>query len=282
MTEKQKSVFESFKVIRARDFDSSALHAMTGPVIGKKENRGIIEHFTSEQYLQEDSDGHLASFVIAAPSGLPLAFFSLRCGELFESVDPRKLDLAKELYGKLVAYMDNPSLDLNQQIELLEPVYERMKKEGWSIDDLMDLAVKVAGKKEDAMMEAEENVTRVNDVHPSIEIKFLGVNADANWYWKSLNLPEDKKMGETLFWTKVVDTIRQAMGTIGCKYVYLFAADVEAEGALVQYYRVRLNFGSSLTMSANKPRFDYSCQFLFQSVKDLFDKQQYFLENYNS
>lgn len=87
-------------------------------------------------------------------------------------------------------------------------------------------------------------------------------------------------MGETLFWIKVVDKIRQMMDMVGCEFVYLFAADNEPEGELVQYYRVRLNFGSDSKMSANKPHFDYMSQFLFQSVKDLFEKQQYFLDKY--
>lgn len=32
----------------------------------------------------DDSNGNLASFVVMAPTGISLIFFSLRCGELFE------------------------------------------------------------------------------------------------------------------------------------------------------------------------------------------------------
>lgn len=155
-----------------------------------------------------------------------------------------------------------------------------MQSEGLSIDDVMELTSKQQSIKADEALEADKDLTRVSVVHPAIEIKFLGKNAVANTYWKSLALPEEKKMGETLFWTKVVETIRQMMYMVGCEYVYLFAADNEAEGELVQYYRVRLNFGSNSKMSANKPRFDFQSQFLFQSVKELFAAQKTFMENF--
>jgi len=84
-------------------------------------------------------------------------------------------------------------------------------------------------------------------------LKLFGTNEAGKEYWKSLGLPKEIKMGETLFWLKVVDTLEQMHKYVGCQYVYLFAADKEADGQLVQYYRVRLGFKSDASLSANKP-----------------------------
>lgn len=279
LTLEQESLLNSFEIKRASEFDPAVLRAMTGPVVNGIEGRHIIELFASDKHLKDDLDGHLASFVVVSPSGLPLAFFSLRCGELFEKSTQYKMMLSHNAYVAIELLMNTPSYTKEQYKEAMMHI-QKAKNEGLSIDDFEELPAKKNSLKEDELLEADKDITRVHKVYPSIEIKFWGINASARSYWKSLGLPKDKKMGETLFWTKVVETIRQMMRMVGCEYVHLFAADDEAEGELVKYYRVRLNFGSSSKMSANKPRFDYKSQFLFQRVKDLFAKQQYFLESF--
>lgn len=176
--------------------------------------------------------------------------------------------------------MSNPSITGAERDELMSHI-EKAEEEGLTVEDFEMLPTKKGSMKQDEILEVNKDITRVHKVHPAIEIKLFGINSSANSYWKSLKLPDEMKMGETLFWMKVVDKIRQMMEMVGCEFIYLFAADNEAEGELVQYYRVRLNFGSDSKMSANKPRFDYMSQFLFQSIKNLFEKQKYFLDNFN-
>lgn len=280
LTEEQVSLFASFEVRRAKEIDLSVLRRMSGPMVNGIEDRNIINLFVSDKYLQDDLNGHLASFVVLAPNGVPMLFFALRCGELFERVNPEKMLVGRRFYDEIMGCMNNPQLSDEQKRDEIILIAGRMQSEGLSIDDVMELTSKQQSIKADEALEVDKDLTRVSEVHPAIEIKFLGKNAAANSYWKSLGLPEEKKMGETLFWVKVVDVICQMMSMVGCEYVYLFAADNEAEGELVQYYRVRLNFGSNSKMSANKPHFDFQSQFLFQSVKDLFAAQQTFIENF--
>lgn len=280
LTEEQVSLFASFEVRRAKEIDLSVLRRMSGPMVNGIEDRNIINLFVSDKYLQDDLNGHLASFVVLAPNGVPMLFFALRCGELFERVNPEKMLVGRRFYDEIMGCMNNPQLSDEQKRDEITLIAGRMQSEGLSIDDVMELTSKQQSIKADEALEVDKDLTRVSEVHPAIEIKFLGKNAAANSYWKSLGLPEEKKMGETLFWVKVVDVICQMMSMVGCEYVYLFAADNEAEGELVQYYRVRLNFGSNSKMSANKPHFDFQSQFLFQSVKDLFAAQQTFIENF--
>lgn len=114
--------------------------------------------------------------------------------------------------------------------------------------------------------------------YPAVELKLFGINDTARAYWASLGLPKHIRMGETLFWLKVVETLEAMHKYVGCQYVYLFAADKEAEGKLVQYYRVRLKFKSDANLSANKPQFDWQSQFLYQSIEELFEQKNRFRE----
>ena len=280
LTQEQANLFASFEVRRAREIEPSVLRAMKGPMVNGTEDHNIIDLFVSNKYLQDDLNGHLASFVVLAPNGLPMLFFSLRCGELFERVNPAKILSGCRFFDEIKSCMNNPQLSEEQKRNEIMLIANRMQREGLTIDDVMELTSKQQSIKADEELEVDKDLNRVSEVHPAIEIKFLGKNTVADSYWKSLGLPVDKKMGETLFWTKVVDTIDQMMSMVGCEYVYLFAADNEADGELVQYYRVRLNFDSNLKVSANKPHFDFQSQFLFQSVKDLFSAQKTFMENF--
>lgn len=280
LTQEQANLFASFEVRRAREIEPSVLRAMKGPMVNGTEDDNIIDLFVSNKYLQDDLNGYLASFVVLAPNGLPMLFFSLRCGELFERVNPAKMLSGSRFFDEIKSCMNNSQLSDEQKRNEIMLIADRMQREGLTIDDVMELTSKQQSIKADEELEVDKDLNHVSEVYPAIEIKFLGKNTVADSYWKSLGLPVDKKMGETLFWTKVVDAIGQVMSMVGCEYVYLFAADNEAEGELVQYYRVRLNFGSNSKMSANKPHFDFQSQFLFQSVNDLFSAQKTFMENF--
>ena len=143
-------------------------------------------------------------------------------------------------------------------------------------DEMKYLYDKKNSWNKDEELEHTKAVTKVRNSFPAVELKLFGTNEAGKEYWKSLGLPKEIKMGETLFWLKVVDTLEQMHKYVGCQYVYLFAADKEADGQLVQYYRVRLGFKSDASLSANKPEFDWQCQFLFQGIEDLFNRRMLF------
>lgn len=194
LNEKLKSILESFEVRRAKEFDPSVLRNMKGPIINGEEARNIIEIFSSEEYLKNDIDGHLASFVIVSPTGLPMAFFSLRCGELFEKSSTYKIQLSHNAYSAIRTLMANPSITGAEREELMSHI-EKAKEEGLSFEDLEQLSSKKVLMKQDELLEVDKDITRVRTVHPAIEIKLFGTNASANSYWKSLDLPEEMKMG---------------------------------------------------------------------------------------
>lgn len=280
MTESQKEFLKHLIIKRAHDVDRALLCSMTGPVIDDVEKRNIIDIFVSDKSMIDDLNGTLASFVILSPNGIPLGFFSLRCGELFEETSVRKMQICHNAYIALHVLLEERSTPGTYQKDDLIVAMNYIRQandEGLGFDDFEPLVGKKEAWTYDDVIDAGKEVKKVFKSFPAIELKLFGINSSADGYWKTLGFPEDKKLGETLFWTKVVDSIRNILATVGCQYLYLFAADEEAEGQLVQYYRVRLGFDSDIKLSANKPRFDWESQFLFQDIDSLFKGQERFL-----
>ena len=120
----------------------------------------------------------------------------------------------------------------------------RMKQEATArnltMDDILNFAKKKLSYKEDVNYEESLEINRVAKIYPSIELNLFGVNEDAREFWKSTGLTQ--RMGETLFWDVIVTKLKSVLESVGAKYLYLFAADDVPDGALVNYYKVRLQF----------------------------------------
>lgn len=89
--EEALTLIDAFEVRRVREIDKSILDAMTGPTVEGVEQRNIIAWFNSVEYVEDDFKGHLASFVVMSPTNIPLIFFSIRCGELFEMAQSERM-----------------------------------------------------------------------------------------------------------------------------------------------------------------------------------------------
>ena len=91
LIEKALALIDDLEIRRAREIDESVLRSMTGPIIDGQEQKQIKDCFTSKDYLEDDKKGHLSSFIVMSPTNIPLIFFSLRCGELFQVAQPEKM-----------------------------------------------------------------------------------------------------------------------------------------------------------------------------------------------
>jgi len=276
ITEKTLDLIETFEVRRARDVDETILMSMTAPIVDGEEQNQIISLFNSKQYLQDDEKGYLASFVVMSPTNIPLVFFSFRCGELFKEPQVEKMKIGHDAAIAFQKLMNGSCKSEEESQQALAAV-KRAIDEGLTPDDWQNLYQKKESWNKDEKLEATKEITKVLVSYPAVELKLFGTNESAKEYWKSLELPENMKMGETLFWLKAVKIIEKITRYVGCQYVYLFAADKEADGQLVQYYKVRLGFKSDSSLSANKPHFDWQCQFLFQSTDELLDRRKKFV-----
>lgn len=267
-SEKILNLIDTFEIRRVREIDETILRSMTARERGEQ----ILEIFNKKENLIEDKKGYLASFVVLSPNNTPLIFFSLRCGELFEKV---KFFNSKEKELGRQAFLDYKSAMNENNREKASLIITNIKEQGLSLDDIITIGQRKYDQKK---FKDIESSNEVSVSYPAVELKLFGINESARKYWNALNLPEEIKMGETLFWLKVVKTIEEMIKYIGCQYVYLFAADEKAEGKLVQYYKNCLGFDSTTDLSANKPSFDVLCQFLFQKIDNLFENRDEFIQ----
>lgn len=254
----------------------SLLQGITAPVIKGVERCQIINLFRSGDYITKDKEGKLASFIVTSSSDIPLLYFSLRCGELFERTILEKVAGLQHLNVAFMA-ISNPCTNDKEKSESLETIVQ-VSSQGMTLEEMELLSDKKEAWEMDNKMDKNKGINKVLRVYPAIELKLFGTNSAAKGHWKALGL-EDIRMGESLFFTKVVDTIQSMLDYAGCQYVYLFAAGQEIEGQLVQYYRTILGFDSNAKITANKPVFDWACQFLFQDIDNLRKQRKKFIES---
>lgn len=132
----------------------------------------------------------------------------------------------------------------------------------------------------DLQKELNTEMQRVLKTYPAIELQEFCANDNGRKAWKALGIK--RKLGECVFWHKIVDMLDSVQDIVGCQYVYLFAADASVEVELVNYYKERLMFEQSALLGANKTKYDFQCYFLCQSIKDLKTRRNLFYEDFNA
>lgn len=279
ITNEQQEKLDSLRCLRAKDVPTDILNEIKGPRVNGQDAT-LVDLFRNPNYLQEDIDGALASYVIVSPQNQVLVFFSIRCGELFFKSDPHKMVLGHNAWVAVNMLM-NKGLTEDDRKKALGAIRAALD-EGIAFDDFEFYADKKQSFINDVKKEPSTEASRVSQVFPAVELKFFGVNANASDYWKALKL--NQKMGETLFWNKIIPMVDELRNHVGCRFLYLFAADNEAEGHLVTYYKERLLHveKNQVDLSFNKPYFDYESRFLYQDISKLIKEKERFFNTFNT
>lgn len=269
----QRDVLSSLKCLRVRDIPAQHLATMQG-VRGNGNN--IVGLFRHRQHIKDENKSHLASYVVLAPDDTILLFFSLRCGELFEKVDMDKFKLARAAFDAFEIMSQEPD-DSPLYITAKNAVQDAFQA-GLSSDDIWVYAQKKDDYIDDERL--EPNVSRVLNVYSGVELKFYGATKAGYDYWNSIGMP--RKLGVTLFWEFIIPKLVELQNIVGCQYMYLFAADSDPDGHLVNYYRSVLFINADRALSSNKPSFDYNSVFLYQEISELKKQRNYFFDSFNT
>lgn len=97
--------------------------------------------------------------------------------------------------------------------------------------------------------------------------------------WKTTSLPQP--LGVVVFWNFIVPRICEVQNVVGCKYAFLFAADLSEDGSLINYYQTALHFEAPEDIGTSKPFYDFTCKFMCQTVNHLLQAQKDFFDNFN-
>ena len=260
-----------------------------------------------------DKQDKVAFYIIKDPAdNQPLLFFSLKCGEVHQPLDPAKLDsilknslmLLKEAHSRCGYLPATRSLTLLQlyfySINALAYVEstEKIEVEDWAKEviekQLVDgqlpakawlSIVRRVFRNQDkldryrAEMEMEKsNIIRTKKTYAAVELVHFCAHAPAKEKWKSLGMGQS--LGKTMFWQFIEPKIRELRDLVGCEYIYLFAADGNRAGKLCNLYQ-ELGFDFRDEIYVTKPAYDFCCYFMCQEVRKLRTRKNEFLKNYN-
>ena len=287
-------------------------------------NRQLIEDFSQAPVYDGitgalktgwnvDKQDKVAFYLIKDPAdNQPLLFFSLKCGEVHQPLDPAKLDstLKNALMLLKAANARCRCIPLTSSFKLVSLYFravnnlayveskEEIVVEKWAEevvekqivnDNLTEKAwlsiVRRVCKNQaridqfKAEMELEkDNIIRTKKTFASVELVHFCAHAPAREKWKTLNMGQS--LGKTLFWHFIEPKIQEIRELVGCEYIYLFAADDDRDGKLCSLYK-ELGFNFRDEIYVTKPAYDFCCYFMCQEVRKLRTRKKEFLKAYN-
>lgn len=280
--EAQREILESFKCER---FSSSDAHIELARSFYNKRNPHLVEYLNQFGW-DEDLENSTAFYIIKSPEGIPLLFFSLKCGSLSQALDESELQEKKILLEIAKEILKNPVSDEDHDIAKI--ILEKYSNgEYISKDDLKKLLESQIAQKrnfiqyihDDKSKDPNKHIIRVNHTHSGIELVHICVNESARDYWKQFNMPQT--LGTAIYWHFIIPLVDKVRKFVGCKYLFLFAADATEDGTLINYYNVSLHLDRPEDIGTNKPTYDLNCVFMCQEIAKLKKYREDFFNNFN-
>lgn len=243
-------------------------------------NTNLVNCLQSTRAWQEDQGNITAYYLVKAPDGTILSFFSIRCGEVFQNVDEELIEIAMR-FKENEAKLKDPKLDEQERQRIAFEMVVYMRN-GWNMDVADYYISKSTRREKDIKKDANKDNHHVAKAFSAVELTlFCNNEADGvKEAWGQLGIPHKK--GVTVFWHIIIEKVKMLVGLVGCEYLYLFAADKDPDGELVNYYKTTLHFSTPVKLGANKPSFDYECFFLCLRVNELMKHQAEFYDNFNT
>lgn len=277
ITPEQERILNSLKVERlcANRVDNLRLIE----TFSNEKNPNLVKIIKLQRTINRDESGTIAYYVVKAPSGEMLMYFSLKCGELFEALDLEKMVLAQKLWNA-IDVLQNPKKHEKEKVSEANEFIDK------NIDEIKSILPNIDTYKrkkqfyeQELQKELNARTQRVLATHPAVELVEFCANDATRGVWNTLGLR--RKMGECVFWHIIVPKIKELQKIVGCRYLYLFAADKSYDGDLISYYKQVLRFNHPIELSANKPEYDFMCLFMCQAIHDLTIGRNEFYEHFN-
>lgn len=237
--------------------------------VSKKANNQLESYIKDEDKAwKEDSDGETRVYLVKDELGEIALFFSIKCGLLIGETSKYKLNPEeREFVGCIV------DAKKKEDDDALKGYYEYGSNEyGERIDVLFEIAERRFAAKKEAKATGQIENWRVEKCVSAMELRHLCKN-------EQYKIPDGLGVpfGFGIFWEVIVPKLISITKEIGCKYIYLFAADKSEEFGdadirkLVSYYKSAFKFYESEDddLVIIKPDYDEDCYGLIQEVKML-------------
>lgn len=231
----------------------------------------------------DDSEGETCVYLVKDSEGEVALFFSIKCGLLYEKTG---IELLNEEEHEYVDMIIEAKLSKNADKDF-EEIYAAITSLcGARVDALCEIADhKIDIKNERKELKEEDTTLRVAKCYSAIEIQHFCKNVN---YIPTI--AGDIPLGYGLFWEIIAPKVLEITQLVGCKFVYLFAADnSDSEDLshendflkLVRYYKNELLFSEISDVTVIKPDYDKYCRALVQSIADIKDNISSAWEKYS-
>ncbi len=271
-TEEKRNYFREFKCeILTSNQNNKEL---VKDFVSKKAKNQLEAYIKNEDKAwAEDSDGETRVYLIKDKSGEIALFFSIKCGLLIGENPKYKLTEDERQFVDLL---------VDAKRESNEKAREDYYDAGIALyNERVDVLFEIADKRVESKMEAKatgqvEN-WKVEKCVSAIELRHLCKN-EKYQVPENLGIP----LGFGLFWEKIVPMLLDITDKVGCRYIYLFAADrtEEVESSdikkLVRYYKNTFKFYEcdEDDLIIVKPEYDENCYGLIQEVNKLIKNRE--------
>lgn len=256
-------------------------HFSVERLTAKAENKDLIKSFKAPEkgfklgeYLHEkawtdDLEVETKVYLIKDDEGFLVAFFSVKCGLLYDSHEYEKLKGDELEFVNLVVEQYEMNLpDKGDIIQAYYDCYDQIADE--RKDKLMEIAFQRYDDSEEVRTSKDgSSIKRVHETFSAIEIAHFCKN---DCYEYNIDNMMGVSLGSGLFWEKIIPKIKEAISIVGCKYLYLFAADnsdYEKVRSLVRYYKDDFKFDEIQDLMIIKPDYDRKCQAMIQDVLEI-------------
>lgn len=269
----------------------------------------VISEYLVDKAWKDDEEHNTKVFLVRDKNTKEIAFyFAINCGILFSDLNIWSMTPEEkkpfDRYVEAIQLLKKPNLT-KEENEKANEQYSSSMGELWEVVEdpdrvsmLLSLAeekVQILEEKREVFSDTSEveHVQQVQETFPAIDIKFLGRNGNYK-----LPIKLDFRLGVYVFWEIIVPHLLEISEKVGCKYIYLFAADNsekteevheipmwtpdydpysdedEIEGEveihkLVNYYINELKFRYVTKYKILKPHFERTCFTLVQDVDNL-------------
>ena len=234
--------------------------------VSKKKNNSL-ESYLKEDAWKEDTEGTTRVYLVKDDRDCVAAFFSIKCGLLIgENLDEKLPEQQRMFVNSIIDLLDEKDSSSEKQ-KLFDAGQSLFGEE---VDKLFEIAERIHTRKnESKIIKQHESTQPVPNCIPAIEIQHFCKN-------ENFTLPDEIKvpLGFGIFWEKIVPLLLQLTEKVGCKYIYLFAADKSDANStnkrLIDYYIEDFKFSEcDIGMKFVKPDYDEGCYGLVQPVSML-------------
>lgn len=271
-TNDKRGFFQNFypEILTSKQANKQLINDFVATAEGKG-----LEDYLKNMAWEADSEGETKVYLVKDQDGSIALFFSIKCGLLYKNYQYDELESDKlDFVNMLVQAMSQKDNDT------LDNYYNSGMYNDQEMDQLFEIAHnRIDLKLEDKELQDNKYTLKVEECYSAIEIHHFCRNSTYK-----MNEQVGVPLGFGLFWEVIVPLVYEIINKIGCKYLYLFAADQTSDEEvkkLVQYYKNELKFSDVEDMMLIKPYYDKGCLGLVQAVSDLQDNRNAVWEEFS-